>query len=96
MSALPDGTRLGQYRITRLIGEGGMGAVYEARHESLDRRVAVKTLHPSVASQQSIVTRFFNEARVLSKLEHPSIVQISGLWYLSRWNYLSGYGIPSR
>ena len=102
MSALPDGTRLGQYRITRLIGEGGMGAVYEARHESLDRRVAVKTLHPSVASQQSIVTRFFNEARVLSKLEHPSIVQISdfgtsldGTTYLVM-EYLRGESLGKR
>lgn len=77
MPALQDGHRLGQYRVTRLIGEGGMGSVYEARHESLDRRVAIKTLHPSIAAQQSLVDRFFTEAKVLSKLEHPSIVQVS-------------------
>ena len=54
-----------------------MGAVYEARHESLDRRVAVKTLHAEVAANQTAVTRFFNEAKTLSRLEHPSIVQVS-------------------
>ena len=54
-----------------------MGVVYEARQESLDRRVALKTLHPEYARNQESVTRFFNEAKVLSKLEHPSIVQVS-------------------
>jgi serine/threonine protein kinase len=77
MSALEAGHRLGQYRVIRLLGEGGMGAVYEARHESLDRRVAVKTLHAEVAANQTAVTRFFNEAKTLSRLEHPSIVQVS-------------------
>ena len=68
---------IGPYRIVRLLGEGGMGVVYEARQESLDRRVALKTLHPEYARQQEQVSRFFNEAKVLSKLEHPSIVQVS-------------------
>lgn len=68
---------IGPYRIVRLLGEGGMGVVYEARQESLDRRVALKTLHPEYARQQEQVARFFNEAKVLSKLEHPSIVQVS-------------------
>lgn len=68
---------IGPYRIVRLLGEGGMGVVYEARQESLDRRVALKTLHPEYARQKEQVSRFFNEARVLSKLEHPSIVQVS-------------------
>ena len=75
MGALPDA--IGPYRIVRLLGEGGMGAVYEARLEPLDRRVALKTLHPEYARNQEAVARFFNEAKVLSKLEHPSIVQVS-------------------
>ena len=70
-------TSIGPYRIVRQLGEGGMGVVYEARQESLDRRVALKTLHPEYARNQESVTRFFNEAKVLSKLEHPSIVQVS-------------------
>ena len=53
-----------------------MGAVYEARHQKLDRRVALKTLHPEYAGSRDSVARFFNEAKVLSRLEHPSIVQV--------------------
>lgn len=76
MSVFSDGYRLGPYRVVRLIGEGGMGAVYEARQETLDRRVAVKTLHPDYARNNEAVARFFNEAKVLSRLEHPCIVQV--------------------
>jgi len=54
-----------------------MGAVYEARHEPLERRVALKTLHPEHAHSKDAVARFFNEAKILSRLEHPSIVQVS-------------------
>lgn len=77
MTALTEGQRLGPYRIVRLLGEGGMGAVYEARQETLDRRVALKTLHSEYARHKDAVSRFFNEAKILSKLEHPSIVQVS-------------------
>jgi eukaryotic-like serine/threonine-protein kinase len=77
MSSIAEGQRLGPYRIVRLLGQGGMGAVYEARQEPLDRRVALKTLHPEYARDQDAVARFFNEAKALSKLEHPSIVQVS-------------------
>lgn len=102
MPALPEGHHLGQYRIIRLLGEGGMGAVYEARHESLDRRVAIKTLHSELTAQQATVTRFFNEAKALSKLEHPSIVQVSdfgtapdGTTYLVM-EYLRGESVGKR
>lgn len=77
MTELPEGCSLGPYRIVRLIGKGGMGAVYEARQAPLDRRVALKTLHPDYASNKGAVARFFNEAKALSRLEHPSIVQVS-------------------
>ena len=77
MSVLIEGQRLGAYRIVRLLGEGGMGAVYEARQEPLDRRVALKTLHAEHARNKEFIARFFNEAKVLSQLEHPSIVQVS-------------------
>jgi len=77
MGVLKEGQRLGVYRIVRLLGEGGMGAVYEARQGPLDRRVALKTLHADHAKNTESITRFFNEAKVLSRLEHPSIVQVS-------------------
>ena len=77
MAVLTEGQRLGVYRIVRLLGEGGMGAVYEARQEPLERRVALKTLHADHAKSKEFIARFFNEAKVLSLLEHPSLVQVS-------------------
>jgi len=77
MTVLAEGDRIGAYRIVRLLGSGGMGAVFEARHEPLNRRVALKILHARCISDQDLVARFFNEAKVLSCLEHPSIVQVS-------------------
>ena len=77
MSVLTESQRLGVYRIVRLLGEGGMGAVYEARQEPLERRVALKTLHADHAKSKEFIARFFNEAKVLSRLEHPSLVQVS-------------------
>jgi len=65
-----------KYRITNLIGEGGMGAVYEARHILLDRRVAVKVMHPEYVSKPESVERFFREAKAASAIGHPNIVEI--------------------
>jgi serine/threonine-protein kinase len=70
-------TSIGPYRILRSLGEGGMGAVYEALHESIERRVALKVLHPAYAHSADAVTRFFNEARAVNRIEHPNIVQVS-------------------
>lgn len=76
---LTEGQRLGVYRSVRLLGEGGMGAVYEARQEPLERRVALKTLHADHAKSKEFIARFFNEAKVLSRLAlpttQPSLVQ---------------------
>ena len=102
MAVLTEGQRLGAYRIVRLLGEGGMGAVYEARQEPLDRRVALKTLHADHAKSPEFIERFFNEAKVLSRLEHPSIVQVSdfghaadGTAYLVM-EYLRGQSLARR
>jgi len=64
------------YRITRLIGEGGMGAVYEAEHARLPRKFAIKVLFPHVASNEVAVERFHREALVTSELGHPHIVDV--------------------
>jgi len=81
MGTLRSGQQLGAYRIARLLGEGGMGAVYEARQEPLGRQVALKTLHPELSQNRELTTRFFNEAKVLGLLAHPSIVQVSDFGY---------------
>jgi len=67
---------LGNYRIVRLLGEGGMGAVYEAVHNQLERRVAIKVLHPEFSKDQQILSRFFNEARAVNIVGHPSLVDV--------------------
>ncbi len=72
------GTLLGgRYQIQRLIGEGGMGRVYEARHVEIDKRVAVKVLHPVYTHMPEVVSRFRREARAASKIGHPAIVDIT-------------------
>jgi len=70
------GTTLGHYRITAKIGEGGMGVVYRAHHERLDRDVAVKVLHEDVAQDADRLARFEREAKAVAKLDHPNILAI--------------------
>jgi serine/threonine protein kinase len=60
-----------------MIGKGGMGAVYEAIQEPIERRVAIKILHGRYAQEPEIAQRFFNEARAVNIVDHPGIVQIS-------------------
>ena len=60
-----------------MLGKGGMGAVYEAIQEPIERRVAIKILHGRYAQEPEIATRFLNEARAVNIVEHPGIVQIS-------------------
>jgi serine/threonine-protein kinase len=66
----------GKYRSLRLLGEGGMGAVYECEHVAIHRRVAVKVLHPAQARKKASVTRFQNEAHVAGAIGHPNICEV--------------------
>jgi len=75
----PDPEQLGDYRIVRRIGQGGMGIVYEAVHQSLDRRVAVKMLPPQMALTDRYVTRFVREAKAAARLHHTNIVPVFGV-----------------
>ena len=63
-----------QLEIIRLVGTGGMGAVYQARQPALDRHVALKLLHTPPANDPGFAERFAQEARALAKLTHPNIV----------------------
>jgi hypothetical protein len=71
------GDVIGNYRIVRLLGQGGMGSVFEAIHETIERRVALKVLHDGLANDSEAMNRFFNEARATNRIDHPSIVQVS-------------------
>lgn len=70
------GQQVGNYRVTRLIGRGGMGSVYEAIHEQINRRAAIKRLHPETNENPELGRRFINEARAVNQISHPSIVQV--------------------
>jgi serine/threonine protein kinase len=71
--------RLGDYRILREVGRGGMGIVYEAEQESLDRRVALKVLPDAALADAQHVLRFEREARAAARLHHTNIVPVFGV-----------------
>src|ERR1700732_3650419 len=73
-AAPPD--RIGDYRIIREVGRGGMGIVYEAEQEALRRHVALKILPPNVAVDSQSVLRFRREARSAARLHHTNIVPV--------------------
>lgn len=66
--------KIGRYRIVRLIGKGGMGAVYEATDEEIQRRAAIKILHSQYTANAEMASRFLNEARAVNIIQHPSLV----------------------
>lgn len=85
----------GKYRIERLLGKGGMGAVFLAHDLTLEREVAIKVLPPDVAQDDQVVRRFQQEAKTAAKLDHPNIIPIyrveseAGLNYFVM-KYISG------
>ena len=94
--------RLGHYQIVRMLGSGGMGQVYEAVHDQMKRRAAIKILHKRFAHNRQIATRFLNEAKATSMAEHPGIVHIyefgqtdDGIAYIVM-EYLSGETLRQR
>ena len=104
---LPEGTRIRDYKITGLIGEGGFGIVYLAFDESLQRRVAIKEYLPSSMASRSNVSMavvvkstrhqetfalglksFLNEARLLARFDHPSLVKVYRFWEENNTAYM--------
>lgn len=67
---------VGSYRIVREVGRGGMGAVYEARHVVLPRRVALKVMHGELRKQPGMATRVVQEASILEEVRHPGVVRV--------------------
>ena len=77
-----EGQRIGNYRIVRKIGQGGMGSVWEAKHEQLHRKAAIKLLRRELTTDPQVEIRFFNEAKAASRVDHPSIVKIDEFGHL--------------
>ena len=74
--SLRSGTAIGAFTVEALIGRGGMGEVYRAVHREVGRSVALKLLHPALATQEEFAARFAREARMMQGLDHPSIVTV--------------------
>ena len=66
----------GRYRVAKMVGRGGMGAVFLAQDLTLERPVAIKVLPPEVSHDETLVGRFEREARTAAKLDHPNIIPI--------------------
>jgi serine/threonine protein kinase len=73
------GTNVGSYRLAKLIGRGGMGAVYLGIHPGIGSRVAIKVLSPGASMDPTLVDRFFAEARSVNVIRHESIVNVLDL-----------------
>jgi uncharacterized RDD family membrane protein YckC len=95
-----EGTCLKHFEIVRLLGRGGMGAVYYGRDASLDRPVAIKVLAPEIAHDPEVVARFEREARAQARLRHPNVAQIYFIgedrgFHFFVMEYLEGPGLDS-
>ncbi len=82
-------TNIGDYKLVKKLGQGGMGAVYKARQVSLDRDVALKVLSKELAGKPGFVERFKREARVMAKLDHPNILRSYDVGEAMGFHYLS-------
>jgi serine/threonine protein kinase/WD40 repeat protein/Flp pilus assembly protein TadD len=97
-SARPQHQRLGDYSILRIIGEGGMGVVYEAERESLKSRVALKVIHARFRTSKNYLRRFRTEARSAAQLHHTNIVPVfdygehDGVCYYAM-QYIAGHSL---
>jgi serine/threonine protein kinase len=86
---LKPGDRLGDFEIVSVVGEGGMGVVYKARQQALERDVALKVIREEIASEAEFRERFMREAKLAASVDHPHVVTVydvgdeSGRLYLA-------------
>ena len=96
------GQSVGKYRIVRLLGTGGMGAVYEVENPEIGQRGALKVLKPEIGAHLELFQRFINEARAANQVRHPSVVKVFDFGYGddgSPWlvmEYLEGDSLAAR
>ena len=96
------GQLIGNYRLVRLLGEGGMGMVFEAVHDGVGGKAAVKILRPEISMQANLAARFFNEARAANAIQHPGIVRVFDCGYTQNraayltMEFLAGESLRSR
>ena len=77
MTALPaSGSQLGRYRLLREVGKGAMATVYEAEHQDLGKRVALKTMHPHLAQDETASSRFLREGRAAAQIKSANVVDV--------------------
>ncbi|MBN8614660.1 MAG: protein kinase [Deltaproteobacteria bacterium] len=92
--AFEAGARIGEYRIVRLLGAGGMGSVYLARDEALDRDVAIKVIRSDAPVSLEILERFRAEARTMARVSHPHVVRIHALGEVDGAPYIVMEHVP--
>ncbi|MEL6896473.1 MAG: serine/threonine-protein kinase, partial [Planctomycetota bacterium] len=80
---------MGRFRVERLLGQGGMGYVFEALDTMLERSVALKVIKPHVASKRENLDRFVSEAKSLASIRHPNVVTIYDVGYEGRFPFLA-------
>ena len=95
------GYKLGNYRLISKLGQGGMGAVYKAKQESMDRIVAIKVLPRNLAQNQDFIGRFLREAKAAGRLRHPNVVlgidtSFAEGYYYFAMEYVEGQGLDRR
>src|SRR5262245_3119663 len=87
-SDLPPGFVVGEYRIERILGRGGMGTVYAAVQPVIEKKVAIKVLGTQWASAPDLVRRFVDEARAVNLIGHENIIDIFSFGQLADgWHY---------
>src|SRR5437762_12051488 len=93
--SITEGSELAGYRVTGLLGRGGMGFVYEAEHLLLQRKAARKTLAPELGGGNDFRERFIRESQTVASIDHPNIIplydagDLEGLVYIAM-RYVNG------